>query len=298
MRTLRRTLTFILALALVAGACSSGSGAQVATVGDSVITERDLGDLYDTDSLTIDAGVRTTLFGLIAKIVLTDALQVEFGEVIDQAELDGVHQAMVDQMEAEGLQPAEYLGVPNAGLAMLRHNAEVAVLREAVQRNLTSDPSFATAILADPAAITTVCVSHILVNTIEDAQAALDRLDDGEDFGALADEISTDSSPQGDLGCRLANRYVAEFARATLDAPVGEPVGPSQSQFGYHILLVRERTAATAEEVAANPREYMAPADVNDLWTAWLTERLQDAVVELDPKYGSWTAFGILPPSE
>jgi hypothetical protein len=42
----------------------------------------------------------------------------------------------------------------------------------------------------------------------------------------------------------------------------------------------------------------MAPADVNDLWTAWLTERLQDAVVELDPKYGSWTAFGILPPSE
>jgi parvulin-like peptidyl-prolyl isomerase len=79
---------------------------------------------------------------------------------------------------------------------------------------------------------------------------------------------------------------------------VGEPVGPSQSQFGYHIMLVRERTTATPEEVAANPRDYMAAADVNELWTAWLTERLQDAVVELDPKYGSWTAFGILPPSE
>lgn len=298
MTPLHRTLTFILAFALVAGACSSGSGAQVALIGDTVITEGDLADLYDTDSLTIDAGLRTTLFGLIAKVVLIDALRAEFGEEIDEAEVDGVHQAMVDQMEAEGLDPAAYLGVPGAGPEMLRHNAEVAVLREAVQRNLTSDPALAAMILEDPTAITTVCVSHILVTTIEDAQAALDRLEAGEDFGALADEISTDTSPQGDLGCRLANRYVAEFAVATLEAPVGEPVGPSQSQFGYHILLVRERTTATPEEVAANPRDYMAPPEVNDLWTQWLTEQLQDAVVELDPKYGSWTAFGILPPSE
>lgn len=298
MTLLHRTLTFILALALVAGACSSGSGAQVALVGETVITEGDLGDLYDTDSLTIDAGLRSTLFGLIAKEVLIDALRAEFGEELDEAEVDGVHQAMIDQMEAEGLQPAEYLGVPNAGPAMLRHNAEVAVLREAVQRNLTADPSFAATIVEDPTAITTVCVSHILVNTVEEAQAALDRLAAGEDFGALADEISTDSSPQGDLGCRLANRYVDEFALATVEAPVGEPVGPSISQFGYHILLVRERTVATIEEVSANPRAYMAPAEVNDLWSQWLTVQLQGAVVELDPKYGSWTAFGILPPSE
>jgi parvulin-like peptidyl-prolyl isomerase len=295
---LRRNLTFILALAVAAAGCSSGSGAQVATVGDTVITEGDLGDLYATDSLTIDAGVRSTLFGIIAKVALVDALRAEFGEELDETEVDGVHQAMVDQMEAEGLQPAEYLGVPNAGPEMLRYNAEVAVLREAVLRNLTSDPILIETILADSTAITTVCVSHILLTTIEDAQAALDRLADGEDFAALADEVSTDTSPQGDLGCQVAIRYPAEFAAAALAAPVGEPVGPSQSQFGYHIMLVRERTTATPEEVAATPRDYMAAADVNELWTAWLTAHLQDAVVELDPKYGSWTAFGILPPSE
>lgn len=298
MTPLRRTLIIILALALAASACSSGRGAEVATVGDTVIAERDLADLYESDSLTIDEALRATIFGLVAKAILIEGLAADFAAELEVAEIDGVEQAMTDQMNAEQLTPAAYLGVPGAGALMLRHNAEVAVIREVALRNLTLNPSLVDQILADPADYTTVCASHILSVVEADADAVLDRLEAGEDFGVVADEVSTDSLPQGDLDCRLANAYVEEFAVATLEGPVGDPFGPVQSQFGYHVILVRERTEATREEVAADPRAFMTRAEVTGLWEQWISQKLQAADVELDPRYGVWTAFGILPPSE
>jgi parvulin-like peptidyl-prolyl isomerase len=298
MTPLRRTLIIILAFALVAPACSSGRGAEVATFAETVITERDLADLYESDSLTIDEALRATIFGLVAKAILIEGLTADFGAELDVAEIDGVEQAMIDQMNAEQLTPSTYLGIPGAGAMMLRHNAEVAVVREVALRNLTLNPSLVDQILADPADYTTVCASHILSVLEADAEAVLDRLEAGEDFGVVADEVSTDSSPQGDLDCRLANAYVEEFAVAILEGTVGEPFGPVLSQFGYHIILVRERTEATREEVAADPRAFMTRAEVTGLWEQWISQKLQAADVQIDPRYGVWTAFGILPPSE
>jgi hypothetical protein len=300
MTPVRRTLIIISALALAASACSSGRGAEIATVGETVIAEGDLADLYESDSLTIDEALRATLFGLVAKAILIEGLAADFAAELEGVEIDGVEQAMIDQMNAEQLTPAAYLGIPGAGALMLRHNAEVAVIREVALRNLTVNPSLVDQILTDPADYTTVCASHILSVVEEDAEAVLDRLEAGEDFGVVADEVSTDSSrpPQGDLDCRLANAYVEEFAVAILEGPVGEPFGPVQSQFGYHVILVRERTEATREEVTADPRAFMTRAEVTGLWEQWISQKLQAADVELDPRYGVWTAFGILPPSE
>jgi len=292
---LRRTLFAILALALAATACSSGGG-HVATVGETVITEGDLADLYEVDTLTIDDGLRATIFGLVAKAILTDALRDDFGEEIDSGEVDSVEQAMIDDMNRLGLTPAGYLQVEGAAPAMLRHNAEIAVLRESAQRHLAGD--LVDQILADPLASTTVCASHILSILETDSQEALDRIEAGEDFAAVADEVSTDSPPGGDLDCRLANRYVEEFAVAAVEAPLNEVVGPVQTQFGYHLILVRERTVATREAIEANPQEFLARTDIEGLWEQWLNEKLAAAAVELEAKYGSWTAFGILPPSE
>ncbi|HSM02152.1 MAG TPA: peptidylprolyl isomerase [Acidimicrobiia bacterium] len=297
---MRRTLTLILALALGVSACSGGSGAEIASVGDTTITEGDLADLYedDIDALPIDSSLRSTIFGLIAKAILIDAIRVDFGVEVDQAEVDGVEQAMLDQMNANGLTPAEYVQIPDAGPEMIRHSAEISVVREAAQRALASVPAVIDQILADATAITTVCAFHILVNTEEEATAALERVQGGEDFAAVAGEVSIDSAPGGDLGCRLANAYVEPFALATVEAPLLEPTGPVPTQFGYHVIQVNERTTADEEAVRANPQDYLSRSEIDELWTAWLTETLQDAEVELDPRYGEWTAFGILPPSE
>jgi parvulin-like peptidyl-prolyl isomerase len=293
----RRILILTFALALTGTACSQGSP-EVASYGDTVITEKDLAALYEGGTLTIDQGLRGTLFNLIARAIITDAVFDDFGETIDQTEVDGVEQAMVDQMTELGMTPAEFFGVDGAGEGMTRHNATISVIREVAQRNLTDDPSLVEQILADPAAYTTVCAAHILVASETEGDDVMVRLEDGEEFGAIADELSLDSSVGGDLGCRTANTYTGTFAEATLEAPIDEPYGPFQTEFGWHVVLVRDRTEATAEAVAADPRAYMTRDEVNTLWTEWLSQKLQDVEVTLDPRYGTWTAFGILAPGE
>ena len=73
----------------------------------------------------------------------------------------------------------------------------------------------------------------------------------GEDFGTLAMELSTGpSGPSGgDLGCGVPSQFVAEFSLATLQAEVGVPHGPIRSSFGWHVILVSERTAPIFEDL-------------------------------------------------
>lgn len=100
-----------------------------------------------------------------------------------------------------------------------------------------------------------VCARHILLETEEDAQAVLGELENGADFAELAQERSTGpSGPDGgDLGCFERERMVAPFAEAAFDADLDTPVGPVETQFGQHVILVYDRQEAGAvplEEVS------------------------------------------------
>lgn len=91
-----------------------------------------------------------------------------------------------------------------------------------------------------------VCARHILLETEEAAQDVLAELEQGADFAELAQERSTGpSGPQGgDLGCLSPGQTVAPFDEAAFAAPVGEPVGPVETQFGHHVILVYEQREA------------------------------------------------------
>lgn len=90
---------------------------------------------------------------------------------------------------------------------------------------------------------TFVNARHILVATQEEAQRAIDAINAGESFAAVAAAVSTDGSAAsgGELGWSQPSRYVEEFADAVTDAPVGEIVGPVQTQFGFHVIQVTGR---------------------------------------------------------
>ena len=93
------------------------------------------------------------------------------------------------------------------------------------------------------ASLITVDASHILVATEEEAQEVLDRLNSGEDFGTLAQELSTDTGSAingGNLGESAPNLYVPEFQDALLNMEEGEISEPVQSQFGYHIIRLEK----------------------------------------------------------
>jgi parvulin-like peptidyl-prolyl isomerase len=96
-----------------------------------------------------------------------------------------------------------------------------------------------------------VCASHILVKTQGEADKVRARITGGEDFAKVAKETSQDpgsGAQGGDLGCADPGQYAEEFANATRTLPLNELSQPVKTQFGFHIIVVKERkTLALAD---------------------------------------------------
>ncbi|MBI5158015.1 MAG: peptidylprolyl isomerase [Acidimicrobiia bacterium] len=297
---LRKFLATVALFVLIASACSS-EGAVLATIGTDPdttdITESDVGSLYESDSIPTGDTLRNALFALVARVVLIDAAAADPGVTLDPAVVEQLFEDMVAQRDAEGVDTATWLGIPDASEEMMRFNAEVAVLRDMVIKALVDDPAYLDELFANPIPITTVCVKHILVGTELEAQDIYIQLRSDADFAALAEAMSLDSAPGGDLGCRLAGVYVDDFAAAALAAPLNEYTEPVETRFGWHVLIVSERTTPTREEVIADPIAHLTSAESSGLWEDWFNVALGAAVVTIDPEIGVWSAAGIIPPT-
>ncbi len=75
------------------------------------------------------------------------------------------------------------------------------------------------------------------------AEAVLDSIHNGADFGDMARRFSDDPSGSdgGDLGWFSRKVMVPEFERAAFGLPVGEVSGVVQTQYGFHLIQSRER---------------------------------------------------------
>ena len=93
--------------------------------------------------------------------------------------------------------------------------------------------------------------AHILINFGTDTNTAkqkaeqiVQRLKNGEDFVKLAAENSDDPGNKftgGDLGWFGKGAMVKEFENAAFNSAVGEITGPVKTQFGFHIIKVKNR---------------------------------------------------------
>jgi peptidyl-prolyl cis-trans isomerase C len=87
------------------------------------------------------------------------------------------------------------------------------------------------------------------------------KLKDGEDFAELAKKYSDDPGSKnkgGDLGFFTRGRMVPEFESAAFSLKPGELSDPVKTEFGYHIIEVKEKRAAstkTLQEVQAQIRQ-------------------------------------------
>lgn len=101
-------------------------------------------------------------------------------------------------------------------------------------------------------------VAHILVKTTFDSKAAdtlmaynkikeaLDKARAGQDFATLAKEYSEEPGAGergGDLGYFSTFTMVHQFEDAAYETPVGEVSDILRTQFGYHILKVKDKRA-------------------------------------------------------
>ena len=290
-----RNPAVLLALALLAGC---GGGQEVARVGDAAIGLPDIEVLYESDAIPA-ADFRQALFRVMAVEVLNQALEADFDVVLQPAQIDQQLAGLQATLAESGSTIAEYLGEEYASDEMLRFNAEVLALREAALDELVVAPEVVDGLFADPVTMTTVCSKHILVATEEEAQAALDRLAAGEDFAAVAADVSLDTSSEGgDLGCVQAGALAPSFADAAVSAVIGEVTDPVASDFGFHIIVVSERSTPTREEYLADPWALLTEDNLSTIWSDWFNDRLLAADAWVDGRYGTWSPLGILAPIE
>lgn len=86
-------------------------------------------------------------------------------------------------------------------------------------------------------------VSHILVETEEEAKDIITKLADGADFAVLAKEHSKDEYTAvkgGELGYQRSDAYVKEFKDAIEKLEVGKISEPVKTKFGYHVIKVED----------------------------------------------------------
>ncbi|UOQ46802.1 peptidylprolyl isomerase [Gracilibacillus caseinilyticus] len=91
---------------------------------------------------------------------------------------------------------------------------------------------------------TKLVASHILVDDEATANEVKEKLDNGEDFAALAEEYSTDTqsaSNGGELAEFGVGDMVPAFEDAAYDMEVGEVSDPVQSDYGFHIIKLTDR---------------------------------------------------------
>lgn len=142
----------------------------------------------------------------------------------------------------------------------------------------------------------TASARHILVETEEEAQAVIARLEAGEDFAEVAQEVSTDPSAaqnSGDLGEFTRGQMVPEFTEAVFGAEEGEIVGPVQTDFGFHVIEVLELDEGPPlDEVEDEIRDELLQGDRDEVVQEWLNELTQEAEITVNPRFGEWDAEG------
>lgn len=110
---------------------------------------------------------------------------------------------------------------------------------------------------------------HILVPTEEEAKKALARINSGEDFAKVADEMSKDpGSKGGDLGWFTKDRMVPEFADAAAKLQPGQLSEPVKSQFGWHIIKLdqtRPKTFPPLDQIKDQVARYVVQKAQSEL---------------------------------
>lgn len=285
------------ALGVLLAACSS-TGAVVATVNGAEITTENVEALYAEGVGAVPAEqFAENLRNAIVEFVAIQEAETQFGITFSPEEIEARRAELESQVTAQsGASYDDWLEQNGFTDERVRRIAHQQLVFDAVEDKLLESEDAITdedldqryeASLFD---LTEACVSHILVETEEEAVAAKERIDGGEPFADVAMELGTDGTAPngGELGCSRLSQYVPEFALGAYEVPLNETSDPVRSQFGYHLILVTERTTTPKEDVIDDLRAAIEAERAGSLVQDWLLDVVTSADVTVDEQYGTW----------
>lgn len=190
-----------------------------------------------------------TLDTLIEQLLIEQAA-LSLGVTISEADL----MAQLDSLKADAGSPEEW----ENWLAQNLYNEQE--VRALLRNGMITEQVINLVTQKTTGTVRQVHARHILVLTEEDAKMTLTRLQNGEDFAALAKTLSRDVTSfeqGGDLGWfgqgELLEEVLSEVAFALLP---GQIAGPVATRLGYHVIQTLEfREQPITLEQQANLRQ-------------------------------------------
>lgn len=232
--------------------------------------------------------------------VVTVQYAVDWNDATNQSLIPGFQDQILGQMVQDALlrqlATAESISVTDADIEAERASIETEVVSSgqyadwnAFLTAMGSDPKdfgeqIRTYLLykgllsshGGPTEVEQVNARHILVDTEETGQEVLKKLKEGAAFADLAKEYSTDTGSAesgGELGWFPRGMMVAEFEEAAFTLPIGETSELVQTDYGYHIIQVLDRTVRPLDAD-------MLEQSQQEAFGVWYDEQYQKANIE------------------
>lgn len=240
--------------------------------------------------------------GYLSQIIRREVLETEAEQLGLEVTQDEVDEAL-EQIKADFPSEEEFTkAVDQQGLTedqlndLVRDQVLEDKIRAEVTKGVTpSDEELQRYYDDNAAEFSETRVSHILVNKqgladrlSSELQAAKGaKLEAG--FRADAEQFSEDpgsAAKGGDLGYFKAGDFVPEFEQAADDLEIGEVSDPVRSQFGYHIIWVRDRRVAPFATVREQISQQLSGDRAEQEYQDFIVAAYEDADVEVNPRFG------------
>lgn len=196
-------------------------------------------------------------------------------------ELDNEHvqQLREDALESAGSEEALRDSLADIQLSLTTFN-EVFLPQQAMITAIRDD-------LAEGREVETRTARHILVQDEATADEAMSRIEGGDEFGDVAEELSTDPGT-AELGGVLPpaprGQYVPEFDDAAWDAEIGELIGPIETDYGYHVIEVIDEELLASSELEDQQLGLLIGDELNEI----VSDAFDSAEITVDPSFGEW----------
>lgn len=158
---------------------------------------------------------------------------------------------------------------------LLKYLTDIRIIKHVVVSDEHIKEAYDNALQEDEYAYVNATVHHILIATdnrteeeaLVRAEEVQTKLNNGENFAALAEEYSDDNGSKQNGGIYEdypINTWVPEFKEAAAELPINQISEPIKSDYGYHVIKVESRYTLTLEETADNIRLGLSSTKLNE----------------------------------